>query len=242
MLRASSLVFLLSTRAAALRLAPQTLPLALRHAADLSTFASRSAAQPAFIGSLRPRSRPISASADDLSAQIQATVAAEKVVVYSKSYCPFCTKTKSLFSGLGVDFKVIELDELAEGDSIQAALLDITKQRTVPNVFVGGQHLGGNDGKRSNRHPRAPMLTLSPPPPPYACYVCLRACAARACACCYACALTMPRRRCRFARCRHAEGRGVGQVAGAAGPAKVVLACSTFLSRFSVDRVLAHGS
>ena len=69
-----------------------------------------------------------------------------KVVVYSKSYCPFCTKTKSLFDSLGVSYTAIELDEVDGGDAIQATLLDITGQRTVPNVWVGGKHLGGNDG------------------------------------------------------------------------------------------------
>jgi glutaredoxin 3 len=34
---------------------------------------------------------------------------------------------------------------MSNGDEIQATLLQITGQRTVPNVFVNGQHLGGND-------------------------------------------------------------------------------------------------
>ena len=32
-----------------------------------------------------------------------------------------------------------------EGAEIQAELLAMTKQRTVPNVFVNGKHIGGND-------------------------------------------------------------------------------------------------
>jgi len=32
-----------------------------------------------------------------------------------------------------------------DGADIQAALLDLTGQKTVPNVFIKGQHLGGND-------------------------------------------------------------------------------------------------
>ena len=32
-----------------------------------------------------------------------------------------------------------------DGDELQAALLAMTQQRTVPNVFVAGKHLGGND-------------------------------------------------------------------------------------------------
>ena len=33
----------------------------------------------------------------------------------------------------------------AEGGAIQAALADKTGQRTVPNVFIGGNHVGGCD-------------------------------------------------------------------------------------------------
>ena len=32
-----------------------------------------------------------------------------------------------------------------DGADIQAALLEISGQKTVPNVFIKGQHLGGND-------------------------------------------------------------------------------------------------
>jgi glutaredoxin 3 len=67
------------------------------------------------------------------------------VVVFSKSYCPYCTSTKTLFSGMKVNAKVIELDKMDNGSEIQSALLDITGQRTVPNVFIKGKHLGGND-------------------------------------------------------------------------------------------------
>lgn len=34
---------------------------------------------------------------------------------------------------------------MSEGADIQAELLELTKQRTVPNVFVNGKHIGGND-------------------------------------------------------------------------------------------------
>ena len=67
------------------------------------------------------------------------------MVVFSKSYCPFCTTTKNLFNSKNIDAKVIELDEIDNGAEIQSALLDLSGQRTVPNVFVKGKHLGGND-------------------------------------------------------------------------------------------------
>ena len=66
-------------------------------------------------------------------------------MVFSKSYCPYCTATKELLNGMGIEAKVIELDKIDEGSEIQGALLNISGQRTVPNVFIRGKHLGGND-------------------------------------------------------------------------------------------------
>jgi glutaredoxin 3 len=40
---------------------------------------------------------------------------------------------------------VVELDERADGDAIQQELARMTGQRSVPNVFVQQQHIGGND-------------------------------------------------------------------------------------------------
>ena len=60
-----------------------------------------------------------------------------------------CTSTKNLFKDMGVDAKVIELDAIDNGSQIQAALLDLSGQRTVPNVFIKGQHLGGNDNTQA---------------------------------------------------------------------------------------------
>jgi len=69
-----------------------------------------------------------------------------QVVVFSKSYCPYCEKTKALFADLGVDIKVHELDLMGDdGPPLQMALLDMTGQKSVPNVFVKGKHIGGND-------------------------------------------------------------------------------------------------
>lgn len=34
---------------------------------------------------------------------------------------------------------------------MQAALQELTGQRTVPNVFIGGKQAGGNDGVSASR-------------------------------------------------------------------------------------------
>ncbi|OWM71523.1 hypothetical protein CDL15_Pgr005710 [Punica granatum] len=72
-------------------------------------------------------------------------VAANPVVVFSKSYCPFCVQVKQLLADLGATFKAIELDQEKDGEEVQAALAEWTGQRTVPNVFIGGNHIGGCD-------------------------------------------------------------------------------------------------
>jgi len=67
------------------------------------------------------------------------------VVVFSKSYCPFCDQTKELLKKMNVEFAVHELDQMEDGAEIQTSLLDMTGQRSVPNVFFKQQHIGGND-------------------------------------------------------------------------------------------------
>ncbi|KMS95882.1 hypothetical protein BVRB_004200 [Beta vulgaris subsp. vulgaris] len=88
-------------------------------------------------------------------------VSSNSVVVFSKSYCPFCVDVKKLFSGLGVSFNAIELDTESDGNDIQAALAEWTGQRTVPNVFIGGQHIGGCDATMAmhNGGKLVPLLT-----------------------------------------------------------------------------------
>lgn len=77
--------------------------------------------------------------------QTQAKISSNKVMVFSKSYCPFCVRAKGALKDLGLDFEVEELDKVQGGSETQAALLELTGQRTVPNVFVNGKHLGGCD-------------------------------------------------------------------------------------------------
>ncbi|MCL7032101.1 hypothetical protein MKW94_029862 [Papaver nudicaule] len=78
-------------------------------------------------------------------AKAKEIVSSNPVVVYSKSYCPFCVQVKQLLSQLGASFKAIELDKESDGSETQSALAQWTGQRTVPNVFIGGNHIGGCD-------------------------------------------------------------------------------------------------
>lgn len=95
----------------------------------------------AFVPAVQTARRSLAASAFS----VEEAVKAKDVVIFSKSWCPFCAKTKELFSKLEVDSDIYELDKVDGGADIQAELKEITGQTTVPNVFIKGQHLGGND-------------------------------------------------------------------------------------------------
>jgi len=109
----------------------------------------------------------------------------QAVVVYSKTWCPYCTQCKELLDSMGLPYAVVEPDRRDDGEAVQAgaarlnptpspspsptlspspspssnpnllqaALLALTQQRTVPNVFVAGQHLGGNDDTQAAAGP-----------------------------------------------------------------------------------------
>ena len=79
-------------------------------------------------------------------ALVKEAIKANHVMVFSKTYCPYCTRAKEALTKLSAKgMQVYELDERKDGDQLQAALLALTGQRTVPNVFIGGQHIGGCD-------------------------------------------------------------------------------------------------
>lgn len=92
------------------------------------------------------------------------------LVVFSKSYCPYCQSTKRTLNKLDAEFQVLELDQASEfphherigfeahvliplatgdGSAIQDALEELTGQRTVPNIFIKQKHIGGNSDLQS---------------------------------------------------------------------------------------------
>ncbi|KAI1314957.1 glutaredoxin [Mortierella claussenii] len=75
---------------------------------------------------------------------VEKLIRENKVMFFGKSYCPYCRNAKNLLSDKGVQFRAYELDLENNGHEIQEYLLKKTGQRTVPNIFIHGQHVGGN--------------------------------------------------------------------------------------------------
>lgn len=82
-----------------------------------------------------------------LKSKVEEMVALQPVMVFSKSWCPFCTKAKAALKENGVKFACLELDNLdnAVQDEIQNALFQMTGARSVPRVFIAGKCIGGGD-------------------------------------------------------------------------------------------------
>ena len=92
-------------------------------------------------------------------------IAANDVMVFAKSYCRFSKRSRALLEYLhnmpGIlgpggshnkwSLNIIDINRMPQNDGplVQAELLQVTGQRTVPNIFIQGQHIGGNSMLRS---------------------------------------------------------------------------------------------
>jgi glutaredoxin 3 len=65
-----------------------------------------------------------------------------EVVIYTTQVCPYCVRAKQLLSRKGVAYREVDVsNDVAE----RTQLVQRTRQRTVPQIFIGEQHIGGCD-------------------------------------------------------------------------------------------------
>jgi glutaredoxin 3 len=62
------------------------------------------------------------------------------VRIYLTNWCPYCAAAKRLLTGKGVRFTEVDVEGRQD---LRGWLASATGQRTVPQVFVNGQPLGG---------------------------------------------------------------------------------------------------
>jgi len=70
------------------------------------------------------------------------------VVLFALEWCEFCWSVRKLFAKLGVPYRAIDLDSVeyqaeAWGSQIRAVLNAQLGSDTIPQVFIGGEHIGG---------------------------------------------------------------------------------------------------
>ncbi|KAN0033603.1 hypothetical protein ACTFIV_000064 [Dictyostelium citrinum] len=77
---------------------------------------------------------------------VQTLIDDNKLLIFSKTYCGFSKRIKQLFKTIdGVTPTIVELDILDDGAEIQSSLSQISHIRTVPQLFINGKFIGGND-------------------------------------------------------------------------------------------------
>ena len=66
-----------------------------------------------------------------------------RVVMYTTAVCPYCIRAKQLLKARGVS----EIDEIRiDLDPAQRdEMMQKTKRRTVPQIYIGETHVGGCD-------------------------------------------------------------------------------------------------
>lgn len=65
------------------------------------------------------------------------------VKMYTTAVCPYCIRAKQFLKQKGVD--AIEEIRVDMHPDERMKMMEITGRRTVPQIFIGGQHVGGCD-------------------------------------------------------------------------------------------------
>lgn len=70
-------------------------------------------------------------------------MSAARVELYTTGWCGFCQRAKALLARKGVDFEEYRVDETPQ---LREQMLSRSGgARSVPQIFIGGQHIGGCD-------------------------------------------------------------------------------------------------
>lgn len=86
----------------------------------------------------------------------------QAVRMYSTEWCPFCQRAKALLRERGVTaIDDIRIDEHPEK---RADMIRETNRTTVPQIFIGGVHVGGCDDLQAldRRGGLVPLLAGQP--------------------------------------------------------------------------------
>lgn len=66
-----------------------------------------------------------------------------KITIYTTPICPYCVRAKSLLKKKGAAFE--EIDVFMDSAAREEMEAKSNGRRTVPQIFIGSQHVGGCD-------------------------------------------------------------------------------------------------
>jgi glutaredoxin 3 len=64
----------------------------------------------------------------------------KEVIVYATDYCPYCRQAERFLTEKQVPFQSVDV---THDDIMRAKLVELSGQRTVPQIFIGGTSIGG---------------------------------------------------------------------------------------------------
>ena len=67
----------------------------------------------------------------------------QAVKMYTTAVCPYCIRAKQILKSKGVE--QIEEIRIDSDPQARATMMDLTRRRTVPQIFIGDTHVGGCD-------------------------------------------------------------------------------------------------
>ncbi len=72
----------------------------------------------------------------------------QPVVIFALERCEFCWSVRKLFKKLDISYRSVDLDSVefqegARGQKIRAVLAEKTSMKTIPQIFIGGEFVGG---------------------------------------------------------------------------------------------------
>lgn len=71
------------------------------------------------------------------------------VEIYTTQTCPYCIAAKGLLKKKGVAFKEIDV---GADPALRQAMTERAGRRSVPQIFIGGEHIGGCDDLHALDH------------------------------------------------------------------------------------------
>lgn len=87
---------------------------------------------------------------DEVAAFVEQVLADpdQPLVMFALEWCEFCWSLRKLFALCGIPYRSVDLDSTAyqsgnRGGQIRGVLASRTGSRTIPQVFVGGEYIGG---------------------------------------------------------------------------------------------------
>jgi cysteine synthase A len=119
---------------------------------------SRSTPNYRFDAATTGKKPPVAAAGDETQSELDEAALAfvskvtsdaeQPIVLFALEWCEFCWSVRKLFAKLDIPYLAIDLDSVQYqendlGGKIRAVLLDQIKSPTIPQIFIGGKHIGG---------------------------------------------------------------------------------------------------